>query len=119
PAGAAVRELVRTSGPLVIVQSAGCCDGSAPMVLPAEDFLLGRDDIRVGCVEDVPVSINARELDAWAHGDLELDVASGYADGFSLGPADGHHFVSRSDACLAPTIPTTPTTAPETIEVKK
>ena len=34
-ARAAVRGIVRATGPLVIVQSAGCCDGSAPMVLPA------------------------------------------------------------------------------------
>jgi len=96
----AVRDLARTTGPLVIVQSAGCCDGSAPMVLPTADFPLAAADIHVGDVEGVPVYINARELDAWAHGDLELDVEPGYADGFSLAPGDDLHFVSRVDECL-------------------
>ena len=94
----ALRDLVRTVGPLVVVQSAGCCDGSAPVVLPTADILLGDDDIEVGDVDGVPVYLSARELDAWAHGDLELDVEPGYADGFSLAPAGGLHFVSRTEA---------------------
>lgn len=100
-AHAALRRLVRTVGPLVIVQSAGCCDGSAPMVLPAEDFPLGAADVQVGDVDGVPVFISARELNAWAHGDLELDVQPGYADGFSLAPSEGMHFISSSTACPA------------------
>jgi hypothetical protein len=95
----AVRDLVRMNGRLVIVQSAGCCDGSAPMVLPSADFPLSAADIQIGDVECVPVYINARELDAWTHGDLELDVEPGYADGFSLAPGDGLHFVGRVEKC--------------------
>jgi len=65
-----VRVLARSAGPLVIVESAGCCDGSAPMVLPAADFPLCAGDIHVGDVGGVPVYLNARVLDAWAHGDV-------------------------------------------------
>ena len=101
----ALVDLVRTVGPVVVVQSAGCCDGSAPMVLPAADFPLGTDDILVGEPAGVPVYISARELDAWPHGDVELDVEPGYADGFSLAPADGLHFVTRSGACRTDTQP--------------
>jgi uncharacterized protein (DUF779 family) len=92
----ALRRLHHTTGALVIIQSAGCCDGSAPMVLPARDLPLATTDVRVGAVEGVPVYISGRELDAWEHGDLELDVEPGYADGFSLASADGQHFVTRS-----------------------
>ena len=95
-ARAAIRELLRTAGPLLIVQSAGCCDGSAPMVLRRGEFPLADTDIEVGDVEGVPVYVSARELDAWAHGDIDLDVEPGYADGLSLSPGDGLHFVSRS-----------------------
>ena len=90
----AVAELTRTVGPLVIVQSAGCCDGSAPMCLPAADFPLGAGDIHVGDVEGVPVYVALRELRAWEHRELVIDVAPGYADGLSLAPGDGLHFVS-------------------------
>lgn len=40
-AHAVLRGLARTVGSLVIVQAAGCCDGSAPTVLPAADLPLG------------------------------------------------------------------------------
>jgi uncharacterized protein (DUF779 family) len=92
----ALRRLHQSTGSLVVMQSAGCCDGSAPMVLPARDLPLATTDVRIGAVEGVPVYISGRELDAWEHGDLELDVEPGYADGFSLAPGDGQHFVSRS-----------------------
>jgi uncharacterized protein (DUF779 family) len=101
-AASAIRALQGTAGALVIAQSAGCCDGSAPMVLPAADFPLGAGDRKVGEVEGVPVYVNARELTAWAHGDLELDVEPGYADGLSLAPGEGLHFVGRWAACPVP-----------------
>ena len=88
-ARAAVAELARAVGPLVIVQSAGCCDGSAPMVLPAADFPLGSGDIHVGDVEGVPVYVALRELRAWEHRELVIDVAPGYADGLSSHLATG------------------------------
>jgi uncharacterized protein (DUF779 family) len=95
----ALEELARTVGPLVVVQSAGCCDGSAPMVLPASDFPLGDNDIRVGEVAGVGVYIAARELNAWPHGDMLIDIEPGYADGMSLTPADDLHFVAHSPSC--------------------
>ncbi|MGC4112080.1 MAG: DUF779 domain-containing protein [Nocardioides sp.] len=107
-ARAALRELARTVGPLVVVQSAGCCDGSAPMVLAADEFPLGGNDVRIADVDGTPVYVATRELDAWAHGDLELDVEPGYADGFSLAPTDGLHFVGRWSACATSSKPEPP-----------
>ena len=104
----ALRALARDVGDLVIVQSAGCCDGSAPMVLLAADFPLGASDVQIGAVEGIPVIIHSRELNAWSHGDLELDIEPGYADGLSFAAGDGLHFVSRFTACPAgPDITTT------------
>lgn len=110
-ARAALRELVRTAGPLIIVQSAGCCEGSAPIVVPAGEFPLGDGDVRVGDIDGTPVHVSRRELDAWAHGDLEIDVEVGYADGFSLAAPGGQHFVSRSSSCARPTTTISPADA--------
>lgn len=96
-ATAAVRALERTHGRLVIVQSAGCCDGSAPMCVPAADFPLGAGDVHVGDVAGVPVYVNRRALAAWRHQDLAVDVAPGYADGLPLAPGPGQHLVSRAE----------------------
>lgn len=105
-ARASLRELARTVGPLVVVQSAGCCDGSSPMVLRSGEFPLGSGDIRIATIEGTEVYVAARELDAWTHGDLLLDVEPGYADGFSLAPADGLHFVGHWGACPQTTVTT-------------
>ena len=102
-ARSALHELTERIGDLVIVQSAGCCDGSAPMVLRAVEYPLGPADVQVGDIDGAPVVIHARELTAWKHGDLEIDVEPGYADGLSYPAGDGLHFVSRFTACPSPT----------------
>jgi uncharacterized protein (DUF779 family) len=97
----AVRMLVRTHGELLFVISAGCCDGSAPMCFPAEDFMIGSGDVLVGTVGGCPVYVDRRQLEAWPHADLVLDVEPGYADGLSLAAGEGLHFVGRSSGCPA------------------
>jgi len=98
----AVRRLVRTHGELVFVLSAGCCDGSAPMCFPAGDFLVGSGDVPVGAVAGCPVYVEQRQLDAWPHAEIVIDVEPGYADGFSLAAGEGLHFVSSTSSCPQP-----------------
>jgi uncharacterized protein (DUF779 family) len=91
----AVRQLAIEHGRVMFVQSAGCCDGSAPMCFPDGDFLIGAGDIRIGDLDGNPVYVDQRLLAAWPHHDLVLDVQPGYADGFSLAAGEGLHFISR------------------------
>jgi uncharacterized protein (DUF779 family) len=91
----AVRRLVAAHGPVMFVQSAGCCDGSAPMCFADGEFLTGAGDVHLGDVEGCPVYIEQRQLAAWPHPDLLLDVEAGYSDGLSLDAGDGLHFVTR------------------------
>ncbi len=101
PARTAVRRLVEQHGPLLFVLSAGCCDGSAPMCFPAADFAVGDGDLEVGRVEGCPVYVDRRQLEAWPHRDLLLDVQPGYADGMSLEPGPDQHFVDAGAVCGA------------------
>ena len=86
-------------GPLMFVQSAGCCGGSAPMCFPAGEFVTGAGDVLVGEVAGCPFYIDARPYEAWHTGQLILDVEPGTAEGFSLPAGDGWHFVTRSHVC--------------------
>lgn len=95
----AITALTRRYGHLVIVQSAGPCDGSTPLVLRASDFRAGVDDVHVGDVANVPVYVPERELRGWPDCEIRIDVERGYADGLSLTPGDGSHLVTRSSAC--------------------
>ncbi|HEY3013689.1 MAG TPA: DUF779 domain-containing protein [Nocardioides sp.] len=103
PAREAVRRLARTHGKVMFVQSGGCCDGSAPMCFADGEFLVGSGDVLVGDVEGSPVYVGRRELAAWEHRELVIDVEPGYADGLSLEAGDGLHFVSRTSGCLTDT----------------
>ncbi len=94
----AVRRLRAARGPLMFVQSAGCCAGSVPMCFPDGEFLTGQGDLLLGMVDGCPFYIDRRLYEAWHPGQLVLDVAPGPPEGFSLGPADDLHFVTRGKA---------------------
>jgi uncharacterized protein (DUF779 family) len=92
----AVRRLRAARGPLMFVQSAGCCGGSAPMCFPAGEYLTGPGDLLLGSVADCPFYIDQRVYEAWHPGQLVLDVEPGTPEGFSLAAGDGLHFVTRT-----------------------
>ena len=79
-------------GPVMFVQSGGCCAGSTPMCFPDGELVIG--------------DIDARLDDAWGRDQLVLDVAAGPPEGFSLAAGDNLHFITRSAACATPS--TTP-----------
>ena len=100
-ATAMVRQIVREHGPVAIYQSGGCCDGSLPLCLLADELGQGPNDLRLGDVEGVPFYIDAERYERWGEPEFLLDVASGAPEGFSLGLRDAH-FVTNSlsgEAC--------------------
>ena len=86
-------------GPVMLVQSGGCCAGSTPMCFPAGEFITGDRDLLLGTIESCPFFMDAALYDAWNHPDLVLDVGPGEPEGFSLGPGAGQHFVTRPGTC--------------------
>ena len=91
----AVRRLRAARGPLMFVQSAGCCAGTVPMCFPAGEFLTVPGDLMLGSIEGSPFYIDRRLYEAWHPGQLILDVAPGPPEGFSLPAGEGQHFVTR------------------------
>jgi uncharacterized protein (DUF779 family) len=96
----AAREAIRClcaarGGPVMFVQSAGCCAGSVPMCFPAGEFITGARDVLLGEIEDCPFFIDAALSTAWHDPDLVLDVEDGEPEGFSLGPGGGQRFITR------------------------
>ncbi|GAA3708186.1 DUF779 domain-containing protein [Gordonia hankookensis] len=102
---AAVQLLTKLSelhGGLMIHQSGGCCDGSAPMCYPVGEYRVGQRDVLVGEIDlpepipDVRVWINGDQFELWKHTQLILDVVKGRGAGFSLEAPEGVRFLSRS-----------------------
>jgi uncharacterized protein (DUF779 family) len=86
-------------GPLMLVQSGGCCDGSSPLCLPRGELLVGPGDLLLGELDGTPFYVDTDQYERWNRPAFQLDVAPSSTDGFSLEAADGVHFVSRTPAC--------------------
>ncbi len=92
-------------------QSGGCCDGSSPMLYPADDYIVGDHDVKLGEIDGVPVYISASQFEVWKHTELILDVVPGRGGMFSLDNGRERRFLTRSrllngggEACAIPTV---------------
>jgi uncharacterized protein (DUF779 family) len=91
-------------------QSGGCCDGSSPMCYPADDYIVGDHDVRLGEIGGVPVYISASQFGVWKHTQLIIDVVPGRGGMFSLDNGRERRFLTRSrlftggEACAVPDV---------------
>jgi uncharacterized protein (DUF779 family) len=96
-AKALLGRLVEQHGPVLFHQSGGCCDGSAPMCYPRDDFRVGGADVLLGHVGgDTPFWMSADQYEYWKHTHLTVDVVDGRGGGFSLEAPEGVRFLIRS-----------------------
>ncbi len=93
-------KLTDTHGPLLLHQSGGCCDGSAPMCYGRNEFIVGDRDVFLGLIgppdAPVPVYIGGQQFEYWSHTHLTIDVVPGRGAGFSLEAPEGFRFLTRS-----------------------
>jgi uncharacterized protein (DUF779 family) len=91
---AAIERLTAKHGPLMLVQSRGCCDGSSPICLHAGDLLIGPNDLLLGYLGGAPFYIDDEQYERWSRPEIVVDAANGPAEGFSLEGLEGIHFVT-------------------------
>ena len=97
PAALALIDRLRAvHGDLLFHQSGGCCDGSAPMCYPRDEFRTGAQDVFLGTIADSPFFIGAAQFEYWRHTQLIIDVVPGRGSGFSLEAPEGVRFLTRS-----------------------
>ena len=96
-----IERLRAAHGALVFHQSGGCCEGSAPMCLAAEDLPAEPNDVKLGVIGGVPFYVDADQYERTRRPTFLIDVAPGAGEGFSLDSLEDRHFVARS-ACEAP-----------------
>jgi uncharacterized protein (DUF779 family) len=95
-AAALVRQLRDQYGPVLLHQSGGCCEGSAPMCFRRSGFRVGARDVLLGVIEGSPFYVSAAQFPYWANSQLTIDVVPDGGDSFSLEAADGVRFITRS-----------------------
>ncbi|MBL8444958.1 MAG: DUF779 domain-containing protein [Zoogloeaceae bacterium] len=93
---ALIEKLKLRHGPLLFHQSGGCCDGSAPMCYPLNDFMTGTSDVRLGEIGGCPFYMSRAQFAYWEHTHLIIDVVPGRGGMFSLEGPEGLRFLTRS-----------------------
>ncbi|NPT38344.1 DUF779 domain-containing protein [Paraburkholderia xenovorans] len=83
-------------GAVLFHQSGGCCDGSAPMMFPQSEFMVGSSDVKLGTIADVPFYMSEPQFEYWQHTQLIIDVVPGNGGMFSLERPSGLRFLTRS-----------------------
>ena len=89
---------------LLFHQSGGCCDGSAPMCYPANEYQVGQDDVMIGKIGGIPFYISETQHSAWKNTDLIIDCVEGMGGMFSLDNGTGKRFLTRSEVCIPETL---------------
>lgn len=93
-----IERLRAAHGPLAFHQSGGCCDGTAPMCLRADELPPGPGDVQLGEIGGAPFYIDGDQHRRWGNPTFVIDVAAGAAGGFSLEGPEGVHFLTRTAA---------------------
>ncbi|MBP2236728.1 uncharacterized protein (DUF779 family) [Sinorhizobium kostiense] len=91
-----IREIRRDHPDILFHQSGGCCDGSSPMCYPADDYIVGDNDVKLGEIDGVAVYISASQYEVWKHTQLIIDVVPGRGGMFSLDNGREKRFLTRS-----------------------
>ncbi|PDT85024.1 DUF779 domain-containing protein [Sinorhizobium sp. BJ1] len=91
-----IREIRRNHPDILFHQSGGCCDGSSPMCYPADDYMVGDNDVKLGEIDGVRVYISASQYEVWKHTQLIIDVVPGRGGMFSLDNGREKRFLTRS-----------------------
>ncbi len=91
-----VAQLQEQHGPLIFHQSGGCCDGSAPMIIPEEDMYLDESDVLLGEVAGINFYMNIDQFEYWKHTHLTVDITEGRGASFSLEIPLGLRFLVHS-----------------------
>ncbi|VXC92871.1 conserved hypothetical protein [Burkholderia sp. 8Y] len=93
---ALVEKLKAEHGAVLFHQSGGCCDGSAPMLFPVDEFIVGGSDVKLGELVGVSFYMSESQFEYWQHTQLIIDCVPGNGGMFSLEGPTGLRFLTRS-----------------------
>jgi len=83
-------------GELVFHQSGGCCDGSAPMCFPKDEFMIGSRDVKVGEIHGCEYYMAPDQFEYVKYMHTTVDVTEGRGSSFSLEIPLGLRFIAIS-----------------------
>lgn len=91
-----IAELKAEHGELIFHLSGGCCDGSAPMCFPKDEFMIGAVDVLVDTLCGCDFYIAESTYQYYQNSHIEIDVVEGRGSSFSVEAPRGVRFLMRS-----------------------
>jgi uncharacterized protein (DUF779 family) len=92
---ALIHKLTAQYGAIVFFQSGGCCEGSVPLCLPANEFKPSPSDVIVGETEGAVFYMGHNHFQFSENTHTILDALPGSSGSFSLDCGTGLAFITR------------------------
>ncbi|SDK85423.1 hypothetical protein SAMN05192566_2677 [Methylophilus rhizosphaerae] len=90
-----IEQLTQQHGPIVFLQSGGCCEGSGPMCLPAVEFRPSPSDVKLGTLAGAVFYMGDSHFSFMQNTHTILDAVPGSSGSFSLDCGSGLAFITR------------------------
>jgi len=90
-----IHKLTAQYGPILFLQSGGCCEGSVPLCMPANEFRPSASDVIVGELEGATFYMGHNHFQFSENMHTILDALPGSSGSFSLDCGSGMAFITR------------------------
>jgi hypothetical protein len=91
-----IQKLTAQYGPVIFIQSGGCCEGSGPLCMPANEFRSSASDVILGQVADAVFYMSDSHYSFSENTHTILDAVAGSGGSFSLECGSGQAFITKS-----------------------
>jgi len=92
---ALIKKLSAQFGPIIFLQSGGCCEGSGPLCMPANEFNPSPSDVILGEIEGAIYYMGDSHFSFAENTHTILDAVTGSSGSFSLDCGTGMAFITR------------------------
>jgi len=93
---ALIQKLTAQYGPIIFMQSGGCCEGSGPLCMPANEFRPSPSDVILGEIADAVFYMSDSHFSFSQNTHTILDAVPGSGGSFSLECGTGQAFITKS-----------------------
>jgi uncharacterized protein (DUF779 family) len=90
-----IKKLTAQFGPIVFLQSGGCCEGSGPLCMPENEFKPSPSDVILGKFENAVFYMGDSHFSFAENMHTILDAVPGSSGSFSLDCGTGMAFITR------------------------
>jgi uncharacterized protein (DUF779 family) len=94
-AEALILKLAAKFGPIIFFQSGGCCEGSGPLCMPANEFKPSQSDVILGEIAGAVYYMSHSHFQFSENTHTILDAVAGSSGSFSLDCGTGLAFITR------------------------